>query len=229
MEAGFSRNISLIVSLGCGITNFFGALPALYTIDKFGRRRLLLMTFPFLALCLFWAGGSFYIPDTQARVASVCAALYVFMLFYSPGMGPVPFTYSAEAFSLSLRPIGMASATAITWAFNFLINFTWPLMMEAMTPAGGFCFYATWNAVAWFFTYFLLPETKNLSLEALDGVFEERNRDHAARKWFAMKTWWCSVRGKDAPPSQTMEAGSLREHELPADSADMAHKPETEV
>ncbi|KAF4125388.1 Sugar (and other) transporter [Geosmithia morbida] len=187
MGAGFTRSESLAVSLGCGVANFVGAIPALYTIDRFGRRSLLLSTFPVLAISLFWTGASFYIVDQDARLASICTGIYVFMLFYSPGMGPVPFTYSAEAFSLSVRPLGMASATAVTWAFNFIINFTWPKMMLAMTPAGGFCFYAAWNVFAWFFAFFLLPETKGYSLEQLDHIFSKSNRQHAREQWGGMK------------------------------------------
>ena len=200
IEAGFSRSVALTVSLGCGIANFVGAIPALYTIDKFGRRNLLLLTFPWLALCLFWTAGSFYIEEQTVRIASVCTSLYVFMLFYSPGMGPVPFTYSAEAFSLSVRPLGMASATAVTWAFNFLINFTWPMMMEAVTPIGGFCFYAAWNAIGWVYTYFFLPETKGYSLEELDNIFAKPNRVHMRERWADMKHWFGKVCGKDVAP-----------------------------
>lgn len=125
----------------------------------------------------------------------------MFMIFYSPGMGPVPFTYSAEAFSLSVRPLGMASATAVTWAFNFLINFTWPKMMDSMTPAGGFCFYATWNAVGWVYAFFLLPETKGYSLEELDNIFGKPNRVHMRERWMVMKCWFRKVRGMDVEPT----------------------------
>lgn len=103
--------------MGTGITNFLFAIPAIYTIDTFGRRNLLLTTFPLMGLCLLWCGLSFYLPMLPAtgdsaprpspqRLGSIAAAIYTFMAVYSPGAGPVPFTYSAEAFR----------CTCATWA-----------------------------------------------------------------------------------------------------------------
>lgn len=52
--------------------------------------------------------------------------------------------------------------------------------MEAFTPTGAFCWYAAWNIFGFFYTYFLLPETKGLSLEELDAVFSVSNAKHAS-------------------------------------------------
>lgn len=52
-------------------------------------------------------------------------------------------------------------------------------MVDAFGDTGAFCWYATWNLIGWVFCYFLLPETKNLTLEELDNIFSVRNRDHA--------------------------------------------------
>ncbi|KAG1790029.1 hypothetical protein EV424DRAFT_971086, partial [Suillus variegatus] len=49
----------------------------------------------------------------------------LFAIFYSPGEGPVPFTYSAEAFPLYIHDIGMSFATATTWFWNFILSITW--------------------------------------------------------------------------------------------------------
>ena len=76
--------------------NFLGALPAIWTIDKFGRRWLLLFTFPLMSVFLFMTGWSFMIPEGTTRIAIVALGIYLFCLAYSPGAGPVPFTYSAE-------------------------------------------------------------------------------------------------------------------------------------
>lgn len=104
-EAGFDTRMALITSLGCGITNWIFALPAVYTIDTFGRRNLLLTTFPLMCISLLFTGFSFYIPDQTSRTACVATGIYLFMIVYSPGEGPVPFTYSAEAFvSLPFNP-----------------------------------------------------------------------------------------------------------------------------
>lgn len=187
-NAGFARSNALLASMGGGLINWIFAIPAIYTIDTFGRRNLLLVTFPLMALALFFTGGTFTISDQQTRLGCVMTGLYVFMAVYSPGAGPVPFTYSAEAFPLHIRDIGMSSSTAITWGFNFIISFTWPPLQRAFGDLGAFSWYAGWNVAGWIFCYFMLPETKGLTLEELDNVFSVRNRDHAG--YYTRKLPW---------------------------------------
>jgi sugar porter (SP) family MFS transporter len=188
--AGFSMSQALLASMGNGLINWLFALPAVWSIDTFGRRNLLLVTFPLMSFFLFFTGFSFIIPKemTQARLGTVTTGLYLFMAVYSVGEGPVPFTYSAEAFPLHFRDIGMSSSTAITWGFNFIISFSWPGMVKAFGDTGAFCWYASWNIIGWVFAYFMLPETKGLTLEELDSVFSVRNRDHAG--YYAKKLPW---------------------------------------
>lgn len=188
VAANFSRPNALLVSMGGGIINWLFAIPAIYTIDTFGRRNLLLVTFPLMAICLFFTAFTFYIEHETARLACITTGLYLFMAVYSPGEGPVPFTYSAEAFPLHIRDIGMSSGTAITWGFNFLISFTWPKMVESYGNTGAFCWYASWNIIGWVFAYFYLPETKGLTLEELDSVFSMTNREHGA--YYMRKLPW---------------------------------------
>jgi sugar porter (SP) family MFS transporter len=197
VSGGFSYSNALLVSLGTGVVNWLFAIPAIYTIDTFGRRNLLLTGFPLMAICLFWGGFSFLIgggpptegdPANPAQLGSIAAAIFCFMAIYSPSEGPVPFTYSAEAFPLYIRDIGMSFATATCWGFNFIIAFSWPALRTAFTPTGAFCWYACWNLFGWVYCYFLLPETKALTLEELDTVFNVGNRDHA--KYYTQKLPW---------------------------------------
>jgi MFS family permease len=150
--------------MGTGILNWVFALPAVFTIDTWGRRNLLLFTFPFLAIFLFWSGFSFWIepdvPDSKKRVAMVTTGMYLFEVFYSPGEGPVPFTYSAEAFPLHVREVGMSWATATTWCFNFILSFTWPHLLSAFKPQGAFGWYAAWCLIGWVLVLLFVPETK---------------------------------------------------------------------
>ncbi|KAL8916574.1 MAG: hypothetical protein Q9208_008445 [Pyrenodesmia sp. 3 TL-2023] len=187
--SGFTRSEALLVSMGTGIVNWLFAIPAVYTIDTFGRRNLLLVTFPLMAIMLLITGFSFLAPEGMGRLAGVATGIYLFMVVYSPGEGPVPFTYSAEAFPLYIREYGMAFATATTWGFNFILSLTWPALEEAFTPTGAFGFYAAWNLFGWGFAYFCLPETKERTLEELDTVFSMPTSDHA-RYYLGMLPWY---------------------------------------
>ncbi|ANB15304.1 myo-inositol transporter ITR1 [Sugiyamaella lignohabitans] len=172
LQAGFSQTSALLASMGFGIINFLFAIPAIFTIDTFGRRSLALFTLPFLALFLFFTGFSFYIPSTStAHIACIALGIYLYGIFYSPGMGPVPFSYSAEAFPLHVRDIGMSMATITLWGFNFILSLTWPSLLKRLGAPGAFGYYGGWNIVGFFLVFFFVPETKALTLEELDITF----------------------------------------------------------
>lgn len=173
---------ALLASMGFGILNFVFALPAVYTIDTFGRRNLLLSTYPFLALFQFVTAMGFLLPNgSNGQTGMVLTGMYLFSVFYSPGQGPVPFVYSAESMPLYVRDLGMSLATAVLWFFNFLLAVTFPKFQTAFTNPGAFGYYAAWCVVGWFLIFFLVPETKDLTLEQLDARFSVSTKDHA--KW----------------------------------------------
>lgn len=179
-QAGFSEISALGATLGFGALNWIAAAPAIYTIDTYGRRTLLLVTFPLMALFLLMTGMAFYIPESsKARIGVVALGIYLHCIAYSPGEGPVPFTYSAEAFPLYVRDVGMSFATATTWVFNFIVALTFPRLLNAFTPQGAFGWYAGWNAIGTVLVWLFMPETKALTLEELDQVFSVPTKKHA--------------------------------------------------
>jgi len=125
-----------------------------------------------MGLFLLFTCFSFFIdpenPTSKARIGCIALGIYLFGIVYSPGEGPVPFTYSAEAYPLHIRDIGMSFATATTWFFNYVLSMTWPPMERAFKPPGAFGWYAGWNVIGWWLVLLFVPETKALSLEELD-------------------------------------------------------------
>lgn len=145
-ENGFSPRQALYASLGFGAVNFVFAFPALFTIDTYGRRALLLFTFPIMAVFLLAGGLCFLIPEEThktAKVGLIALFVYLFAAAYSPGEGPVPFTYSAEVFPLAQREIGMAFAVSVCLGFSAILSITFPPMLRAMGATGAFCFYVS--------------------------------------------------------------------------------------
>ncbi|KAG7851165.1 hypothetical protein KL941_000834 [Ogataea angusta] len=181
-DSGFSVRDSLIASWGFGMLNWVFALPAFFSIDKFGRRTLLLFAFPMMAIFLLLAGFAFWIPEEHkgAKVGVIALGIYLFTIVYSSSEGPVPFTYSAECASLRVRDVTMSFATATCWFFNFILSLTWPSMLKAFKAQGAFGWYAGWNIAGFFMVLWLLPETKGLTLEELDEVFDVPAAEHAA-------------------------------------------------
>ncbi|KAK6083631.1 hexose transporter [Seiridium cupressi] len=190
-QAGTDDFNALLASFGFGLVNFIFAWPAIWTIDTFGRRSLLLFTFPNMAWTLLAAGLCTLIPGSGgAHLGLVALFIYLFAAFYSPGEGPVPFTYSAEVFPLSHREVGMswAVATCLFWAA--VLSITFPKILSSLDVIGAFCLYAGFNVVAFFMIFLWVPETKQRTLEELDYVFglpTAKFVQYQLKKWLP---WW---------------------------------------
>jgi MFS family permease len=171
-KAGTDDYNALLASFGFGLVNFIFAWPAIYTIDTFGRRSLLLFTFPNMAWSLLAAGLCTLIPgDGGVHLGLVATFIYIFCAFYSPGEGPVPFVYSAEVFPLSHREVGMAWAVATNLFWASVLSITFPKILDSLGILGAFCLYAGFNLLATVMIFLWLPETKQRTLEELDYVF----------------------------------------------------------
>ncbi|KAG5640973.1 hypothetical protein DXG03_006476 [Asterophora parasitica] len=190
-NAGYSTKQALLASWGFGLVNWVFAFPAVWTIDTFGRRNLLLFTFPNMAWTLLAAGFCFLIHDgNPARVPLIALFVFLFAAFYSPGEGPVPFTYSAEVFPLTHREMGMswAVATCLFWAS--VLSLTFPRILHAFTATGAFGFYAGLNVVAFVMIFLFMPETKQRTLEELDYVFAVPTSRHMAYQTKTFLPYW---------------------------------------
>jgi len=191
VNAGASTTGALLASWGFGLVNFLFAWPAIWTIDTFGRRSLLLFTFPQMAWTLLAAGMCFFIPESSsAHLGLIALFIFLFAAFYSPGEGPVPFTYSAEVFPLSHREVGMAWAVATCLFWAAVLSITFPRMLNAMTAPGAFGFYAALNVTAFVMIFLFVPETKKLTLEELDYVFSVPTRTHMRYQVATVLPWW---------------------------------------
>ena len=125
-----------------------------------------------MAWTLLATGLCYLIPgEGTTRLVLLALFIFLFAAFYSPGEGPVCYPYAAEVFPLSHRELGMALAVAINAAGASALSLTFPYMLIAFTPTGAFGFYCGLNVLAFVMIFFLVPETKGLSMEELDYVF----------------------------------------------------------
>ncbi|KAK2003988.1 hypothetical protein LX36DRAFT_666044 [Colletotrichum falcatum] len=175
-RTGVLRRESMIFSLGYGAVNFVFGLPAIRTIDTLGRRKWLMLTLPVMALFMLLAGVSFHISNRDAQVAVLTLFLLLFAATYSPGLGPIPFTYASESFPLSHREAGAAFAIAVNLGFAGLLSMLFPRINSGLGDAGSLYLFAGLNVVALVMVFLLLEETKRRSLEDLDLVFAVSKR-----------------------------------------------------
>ncbi|KAK5166150.1 uncharacterized protein LTR77_008411 [Saxophila tyrrhenica] len=192
-SASYSARTAVIASFGLSLVKFVFTLPAIWTIDTFGRRPLLLFTLPNMAWTLLAAGLCHqFMPfsNMEARVGLAAMFIYLSAAFYSLGIGPVAYAYSAEVFPLSHREAGMGLAVATNFFWSFVIAITFPRMLVTFTPVGAFGFFAGLNCLAFILIFLLVPETKQRALEELDYVFAVPSQKHVAYQTGTVVPWW---------------------------------------
>ena len=171
VDAHASERQALLFTWGFGLINFVFAWPAVRVIDTFGRRALLLFTFPHMAWTLLASAFCFYVsPKIPAHLGLVAFFIYLFAAFYSPGEGPVPFTYSAEAFPLYHREVGMSLSVATNLFWAGLLTVCFPRLVSVFTLVGAVGFFAGLNVLAFTMIFLWVPETKQRTLEELDYI-----------------------------------------------------------
>ncbi|KZL78704.1 sugar transporter [Colletotrichum tofieldiae] len=189
-RAGVEKRTSMVFSLGYGAVNFVFGLPAIRTIDTLGRRKWLMLTLPAMALFMLLAGVSFHIRNDDARVAVVTLFILLFAAAYSPGLGPIPFTYASESFPLSHREAGVAVAIAVNLGFAGLLSVFFPRINSGLGDGGSLYLFAGLNILALVMAFLLLEETKRRSLEDLDLVFAVSKRTFVRHQVFEYLPWF---------------------------------------
>jgi hypothetical protein len=103
--------------------------------------------------------------------ALVC--VFLFAVFFQFGWGPVCWIYVSEIPAARLRSLNVAIAAAVQWLFNFVVARATPNMMTTVgnNGYGTFLIYGSFCFFMFIFVWFLIPETKGLSLEKMDDLF----------------------------------------------------------
>ncbi|GAA5857526.1 hypothetical protein JCM8547_009321 [Rhodosporidiobolus lusitaniae] len=183
-SVGFDN--SLVIGMVISIVNLFFTVVALFIIDKVGRRRMACCTVPGMAAALIVAAIAFHyltlqtggkLPDDGAGLNQnyaplVLTAMLVYVAFYATGIGNIPWQ-QGELFEMDVRGMGTAFATTCNWGGNLIIGSTFLSLIDAITAAGAFGFYAGLCFLGSLFVFFLYPETSGLSLEETREVFAD--------------------------------------------------------
>ncbi|CAI5785247.1 proton myo-inositol cotransporter [Podarcis lilfordi] len=116
----------------------------------------------------YWAYN--FCPTPYSWTALVGLILY--LVFFAPGMGPMPWTVNSEIYPLWARSTGNACSSGVNWIFNVLVSLTFLHTAEYLTYYGAFFLYAGFAFVGLIFLYGCLPETKGKKLEEIECLFE---------------------------------------------------------
>ena len=163
--AGYDVDGMFIDIVITGIANVVFTFVALYTIEKWGRRTLMLMGAGGLGLIYLILGTCYFMGVTGLMmVVLVVAAISV----YAMTLAPVTWTLLAEIFPNHIRGIAMATCTFALWVGCCTLTFSFPSMNAALGSSGTFWIYSGICICAFIFLWHRCPETKGKSLEELE-------------------------------------------------------------
>ncbi|KAJ9121401.1 hypothetical protein QFC24_004739 [Naganishia onofrii] len=172
------------------------ALFMIFGVERAGRKKYFFFGALGMGICLMMIGSIFKSHPPKVPKAGqtlpvppsgigMAVLIYIFVIPYCFSWGGLVWVYISELFNTRTRAYGIAFANASQWLNNFALTRATPLMVQAMPNGGFFFFFFAMNMINAFWSLYI-PETRGLSLEAMDIVFgsmtkEERMADFDAK------------------------------------------------
>ena len=182
---GASTDSSLMQTIIVGAINLSFTVVAINTVDRFGRKPLMVIGALGMAISMMALGMCFYFQ-------SVGLMALTFMLTYTAAFavswGPVCWVLLAEIFPNKIRSIAMSIAVAAQWIANWFVSVTFPVMNESswLTERfnNGFAFwvYGVMGLLAAWFVLKYVPETKNKTLEEMEKIWSQEQTIYTHEK-----------------------------------------------
>ncbi|WP_347548622.1 D-xylose transporter XylE [Pseudalkalibacillus hwajinpoensis] len=173
---GAARDASMVQTIIMGLVNVIFTIIAILTVDKWGRKPLLIVGSIGMTIGMFGVAG-------MAFSGIIGIATLVFIIIYTASFmmswGPIVWVLISEIFPNKIRGQAVAIAVAAQWAANYFISSTYPMMMEL---SGGltYSFYGIMSILSAIFVWKFVPETKGKSLEELEMLL--RKKDNQDKK-----------------------------------------------
>ncbi|MHC4975496.1 MAG: sugar porter family MFS transporter [Planctomycetota bacterium] len=175
-SAGLGEQASLLSSVGIGFVNLIVTMAAIAVIDKFGRRKLMIVGSIGYILSLSAIAWAFYtqgsITDGERAFSSigsntVLIGLIAFIAAHAFGQGAVIWVFLSEIFPTPVRARGQALGTLTHWVMAAAISQTFPMIADR---SGGhvFTFYAAMMVLQLVWVLTMMPETKGVPLEKIN-------------------------------------------------------------
>ena len=183
-SAGALRDSSLLQSIAVGLTLFVFTIVAMFVIDRFGRRILLLIGSVGMALCLALLAWAFS-GSAAVNAWLVLGALVGSIAFFALSQGAVMFVFISEVFPNAVRAKGQALGTFVHWSMAATITWSFPVINIASV----FGFFSAMMVLQFLFAWKIMPETKGGALEDIgkrlaiaDGPFSAGDQVSAIAK-----------------------------------------------
>lgn len=177
--AGFSESDALFTNVISGAVSIGACFITFFLVDKIGRKPLLWfgsigMTITLALVAYAFAGapvdaaGKLQLSPTDGMLALIAANVYV--VFFNMSWGPVVWIMLGEMFPNQMRGSALAVAGLAQWGANFLITWTFPMLLaSAIGLAGAYSIYTFFSLFSVFFVMWYIKETKGKELEQMEG------------------------------------------------------------
>jgi SP family sugar porter-like MFS transporter len=164
--AGYDVDNTFINIVVTGIANLIFTFVAIYTVDRLGRRALMLVGAGGLATIYLMLGACYYF-----QVSGIFMVVLVVLAIacYAMSLGPVTWVLLAEIFPGKVRGIAVATSTFALWMGSFTLTYSFPFLNQGLGTYGTFWIYTVICALGFVYFYRVLPETKGKSLEELEN------------------------------------------------------------
>ncbi|KAK0265389.1 hypothetical protein LTR57_010669 [Friedmanniomyces endolithicus] len=169
---GMSAFMSRLLAALNGTEYFIASWVAIFTIEKFGRRKLMLFGAAGQALSMAVLAGTTSVPGNASLGIAAAIFLFVFNSFFAVGWLGMTWLYPAEITPLDIRAPANAISTTANWIFNFMVVMVTPVAFNAIQWKT-YLVFAAINAFMVPCVYFFFPETAYRSLEEMDEIFHQ--------------------------------------------------------
>jgi sugar porter (SP) family MFS transporter len=168
--AGFQSNsVSILATAGVGVVNVIMTIIAISLLDRAGRRPLLLIGLVGMLVSLVTLSLAFANAEALPYLKWIgVGSVMFYVASFAISLGPVFWVMISEIYPLDVRGLAMSLATAVCWISNLVVSFTFPILVKYVGPPVTFAIYAAMTVLAIAFSYWIVPETKGLSLEEIE-------------------------------------------------------------
>jgi len=166
-----------LITIATNVVNVGMTIPAFWAVDHIGRRRLLLWGAAGMLVCEYLIAiiGVTISVDNHAGQKVLVAFVCIYIAFFASTWGPIAWVVTSEIFPLAIRAKAMSLSTASNWLWNFGIGYATPYIVNPQYGNLGPKVFFVWGSTCvgcLVFTYFCIPETKGLSLEQIDILYQ---------------------------------------------------------
>ncbi|MEK4314510.1 sugar porter family MFS transporter [Bacillus sp. FSL P4-0334] len=185
-DAGFETKAALIGNIANGVISVLATFVGIWLLGKVGRRPMLMTGLIGTTAVLLLIGVlSVVLKGSPALPYVVLSLTVTFLAFQQGAVSPVTWLMLSEIFPLRLRGLGMGVTVFCLWIVNFLVGFTFPVLLANIGLSATFFIFVLLGIASVIFVKRFLPETKGLSLEQLEQNFrtyEKTDRNSAEAK-----------------------------------------------